>query len=117
MCLLEPTVIPGLDRAILELLLISTAIVGAVLLLTIGSIVGIFRARRRRKRGGHSKAAVGLAAFAASISALWLSYWVGDNIYHHANPLDGLLAINLGLCVLPVFWLVTAIRANTSAAL
>jgi len=111
----EPTVVPGLDRAIFELALVFVVAVGLLLLLTIASIVGIIRGIRRRRRRAHSRAAVAGAMLASSITTLWLLYWVGDNLYHRMNPLDGLLAINLLLCVLPFAWLVTAIRANRSA--
>jgi hypothetical protein len=113
--LFEPTVIPGLDRTIIELVLIFTAVAGAMLLLTVSSIIGIVRGIRRRKRGLHSRSAIALALTASAIAALWLLYWVADGLYHRTNPLDGLLAINLSFCVLPFFWLVTAIRANKSA--
>jgi hypothetical protein len=113
---LEPTVIPGLERAILELALIVVCVGGFMLLLTVSSIIGIVRGIRRRRRGTNSRAAIAAAIVACSISALWLLYWVGDNIYHRVNPLDGLLVINLVLCILTFSWLVAAIRANTSAS-
>src|SRR5262245_41764354 len=115
MGLLEPTVIPGLDRALLELLLISSVVGAAILILTMSSIVGMIRAIRRRRRGSHSKGAVALALIAVLITTMWLLYWVTDNILHRSNPLDGLLVINLILCVLPFAWLFSAIRANSSA--
>jgi hypothetical protein len=113
--LFEPTVIPGLDRAILELAFVFTAVAVAMLVLTVSSIIGIVRGIRRRRRGLHSRSAIALALTASSIAALWLLYWVADGLYHRTNPWDGLLAINLSLCLLPFFWLVTAIRANKSA--
>ena len=113
--LLEPKVIPGLDRALLEILMVFATIIGAVLSLTISSIVGIVRAKRRRRRGEHSKTAVALALMAALITTVWLLYWTGDNLYQHHNPIDGLLAINLAICVLPFCWLIAAIRSQTSS--
>ena len=111
MDLLEPTVIPGLDRALLELFLIFSAIGVAILILTISSIVGTVRAVRRRRCGSRSNSAVLLALTAVVISTSWLLYWVGDNIVHHTNPFDGLF-INLMLCVLPFSWFISAMRAN-----
>ena len=61
MGLIEPTVVPGLDKALLELLIIFGAIVVAGLVVIISSVVGIFRAARRRRRGVRSVAAVVLA--------------------------------------------------------
>jgi len=110
--LLEPTVVPGLDKALLELLIVFGVIVGAGLVITISSIVGVIRAVRRRRRGGHSVAAVVLAAIANAITASWLLYWVSDDIYHKSNPINGLLAINFAVCVLPLSWLIASIRAN-----
>src|SRR5262252_2804153 len=114
MGLLEPTVIPGLDRALLQLFGILAAIGLAILAVTLSSIVGMVRAARRRRRGLQSRAAVLLALTAVMMSTGWLLYWVGDNIFHHTNPLDGLFVINLTLCVLPCSWLITAIRANST---
>jgi len=115
--LLEPTVIPELDRAILEFLLIFAAVAAAILLLTVSSIIGIIRAIRRHRRGEYSSGAVALAALATAISAAWLTYWAGNSMYQKVNPLDGLLAINFALCVLPFSWLFAAIRANTRSSL
>jgi len=116
MPVLEPTVIPGLDRALLELALIFGAVGGAILILTISSIVGIVRAVRRRRRGSRSRAAVTLALTAFMITTIWLLYWAGNNIRHNASPFDGLLVINLILCILPFVWLISAICANRFAA-
>jgi len=96
----------------LELLLIFSAVSAAVLLLIVGSIIGISRAMRRRRRGHYSRGAVALAGFAASTTTVWLLFWVGNSLYQNANPVDGLLAINLALCVLPFAWLLSAVRAN-----
>ena len=112
---LEPTVVPGLDRALLEIVIALAAIVCGMLAVTISSIVGIVRAIRRRRTRKRSRGAIALALMAAMISMAWLLYWTVDNIYHRHNPLDALLAINLGLCVLPFCWLFTALRAHTSA--
>jgi len=114
--LFEPNVVPGLDRAIVEMLITFTAIISAILVLTLSSIVGIFRAIRRRRRGQQSRSAIALALMAALASTTWLFYWTADNIYRRHNPLDGLLAINLALCVLPFSWLLAALRANTSSS-
>ena len=113
--LLEPTVVPGLDRALLEILIIFATVIGAVLFLSVGSIVGIVRAMRRRRRGEHSVAAVVCALVAVIMAAIWLCYWTGDNLSQRHNPIDGLLAINLSICVLPLWWLIAAIRAQTSS--
>ena len=80
MALLEPFVVPGLDRAVLELLIISAIVLGLGLIVTISSIIGVIRAVRRRQRGGHSVAAVVLAVIATAIAASWLLYWVGHDI-------------------------------------
>jgi len=112
MGLLEPSVVPGLDKALLGLLIIFSAIVASSIAVTISSIVGIVRAVRRRGRGGHSAAAVVLAASATAITSGWLLYWVGDDIYHQSSPIDGLLAINVAGCLLPFSWLIAAIHAN-----
>ena len=114
MGLLEPIFIPGLDKALLALLIIFSVIVALSLVVTISSIVGIIRAVRRRRRGGHSASAVVLASIASAIATCWLLYWVGDDIYHGLIPIDALLAINLAACVLPLSWLSTAIRANSA---
>ena len=114
MGLLEPFVIPGLGKALLELLIIFSVIVASGLVVTISAIVGIIRAVRRRRRAGHSVSAVVLASIAAAITTFWLLYWVSDDIYHRSNPIDALLAINLAVCVLPLFWLIAAIHANSA---
>jgi hypothetical protein len=112
MALFEPTVVPGLDRALLELLLTFGILGGLVLLVTISSIVGIIRARRRRRRGGYSVAAVVLAVLANVIAAAWLLYWLAYDIHDRSNPINALLAINLAICLLPLSWLIASIRAN-----
>ena len=115
MALFEPNVIPGMDRALLEILITFIAIVCAILVLTISSIIGVIRATRRRRRREPSKGAIASALIAAMASATWLLYWTADNIYQRHNPFDGLLAINLALCVLPFWWLLAALRAHTSS--
>ena len=112
MGLLEPNVVPGLDRALLELLLSFGAVLGSGLLITVSSIVGLVRAIRRRRRSERSSVAIVLALIAITIPSLWLGYWVGVDIYNRSNPINGLFAINAALCVLPLTWLVSAIRAN-----
>ena len=112
MGLLEPNAVPGLDRALLELFLIFSAVLGSALLITVSSIVGLVRAVRRRRRGERSSVAIVLALAANAIPSLWLCYWVGVDIYNRSNPINALLAINAALCVLPFTWLVSAIRAN-----
>ena len=113
--LLEPKAVPAIEKALLELLIIFSVIIGLGLVVTVSSIMGIIRAVGRRRRGGYSVAAVVLAAIANAISASWLLYWVSDDIYQRANPINGLLAINLALCVLPLSWLIAAIRANANS--
>jgi len=113
MSLLEPKAIPALDRALLELLVLFGAVISGLLVVSVSSIVGIVRAVRRRRRNGYSVAAVVLSAIASAISSCWLLYWVQDAFRHGSNPFDGLLAMNLMLCLLPVSWLISAIRANT----
>jgi len=112
MCLLEPNVVPGLDRALVELLLISSAVVGLGLLITACSIVGLVRAIRRRRRGEESLRAMVLAVIANAITSLWLCYWVGVDIHNRSNPINALFVINATFCILPLTWLVAAIRAN-----
>ena len=62
MALLEPSTVPGLDKSLFELLITlgSILITGAVV--TVGSVIGLIRALRRRRRGDRSSAAVVLAA-------------------------------------------------------
>jgi ABC-type dipeptide/oligopeptide/nickel transport system permease subunit len=84
------------------------------LVVTFGSIVGVIRAVRRRRRGQHSLPAIVFAVIATTITASWLSYWVAHDVRDHSNPINGLLAINFALCVLPMTWLVNAIRAHAS---
>jgi hypothetical protein len=110
--LLEPKADPGIEKALLEVALIFAVILASGSVVTISSIVGLIRAIRRR--GGRSTAAVVLAAIANTITASWLLYWVGDDIYHRSNPINGLLAINFAICVLPLSWLIAAIRANVA---
>ena len=112
MGLLEPNAVPGLDRALLELFLIFSAVLGSALLITVSSLVGLVRAVRRRRRGERSSVAIVLALAAIAIPSLWLCYWVGVDIYNRSNPINALLAINAALCVLPFTWLLSAIRAN-----
>jgi hypothetical protein len=113
--LFEPTVIPGLDRALIEIVIAFAAIVCGILAVTIGSTVGAIRAIRRRRSRKGSRSAIALALVAAIITLAWLLYWMADNIYHRHNPLDALFAINLGLWVLPCGWLLAAWRAHRSA--
>jgi hypothetical protein len=70
MGLLEPTAIPGLDKALLELLIIFSVIGASGLIVTVSSILGIIRAvrRRRRRRSGHSVSAVVLACVTTAIT-------------------------------------------------
>jgi uncharacterized protein with PQ loop repeat len=112
MALLEPTVIPGLDRALLELLAIFSVVCVTGLVVTISSIVGVIRAIRRRRRGGYSVAAVVLAALANAIAAAWLLYWLAYDIHDRAKPINALLVINVAICLLPSSWLIAAIRTN-----
>ena len=112
MALLEPTVVPGLDKALLELFVIFSVVIVTGLAVTISSIVGVIRAIRRRRRGGRSVAAVVLAAFANAIAAAWLLYWLAYDIHDRSNPINGLLAINFAICLLPLSWLIASIRAN-----
>jgi hypothetical protein len=115
MGLLEPPlVIPGFDKAVLKLLLIFSVILITGVVVTISSIVGVIRAVRRLRRGGHSKASVVLSLIATVIAASWLAYWTGDDIYHRSNPINILLAINFAICVLPMLWLIAAIGANVA---
>jgi|SRR5215471_203419 len=114
MALLEPYRIPGFDGLVLKLLVIVIGILGTGVVITISSIVGLIRAICRRRRAGHSISAIVLAAFATSIATSWLVYWAGDAIYQHENPFDGFLAINLGVCLLPLSWLIAAIFANSA---
>jgi len=107
-----PLVIPGFDKIVLKLLLIFSVVLITGAVVTISSIVGVIRALRRQRRGGHSVAAVVLGAIAMAITSLWLFYWVRDDIYHRSNPLNGMLAINLAICLLPLSWLIAAIGAN-----
>jgi hypothetical protein len=110
--LLEPFVIPGLDKALLELLLVFGVIIVTGLVLTLGSIAGLVRAVRRRRRGGKSSAAIGLAVMATTIASLWLCYWFAADVYERSNPINALFAVNAALCVLPLIWLIAAIRVN-----
>jgi len=112
MALLEPFRIPGLEWLVLKLLVIAIVVVVTGILITVGSIVGLIRAILRKRRGGHSIAAVVLAAIAAALAASWLLYWAGDALYLHENPFDGFLAINAAICLLPLSWLIGAIWAN-----
>jgi len=110
--LLEPNIVPGLDKALLELFVIFSVVIGIGLMVTISSIVGVIRAIRRRRRGGRSVSAVALAAFANAIAAAWLIYWVAYDIHDRSNPINGLFAINLAIWLLPLSWLIASIRAN-----
>ena len=109
---MEPTVIPGLDKALLELFVICSVVIVTGLVVTISSIVGVVRAFRRRRRGRRSVSAVALAAFANAIAAAWLIYWVAYDIHDRSNPINGLFAINLAIWLLPLSWLIASIRAN-----
>ena len=115
MGILEPYVIPGFDRLLLQLILILTGIIFWMLTVTIASIVGIIRGVRRRRRGSRSTGAIVLATAAVATVAMWLLYFVGDNLLHRMNPLDSMLAINLALSGLPLAWLIVAIRTNHAA--
>jgi hypothetical protein len=110
--LLEPNIVRGLDKALLELFVTFSAVIGTGLVVTISSIVGVVRAVRRRRRGGHSVSAVVLAAVANAIAAAWLLYWLIYDIHDRSNPINGLLAINLVICLLPLSWLIASIHAN-----
>jgi hypothetical protein len=112
MALLEPTVVPGLDKALLELFAIITLIAFIGLVVTVSSIVGIIRAVRRRRRGERSLQALVLAVIVSAIAWSWLLYWVGIELSNRSNPINALLAINAALGALPLIWLFTSIRAN-----
>lgn len=110
--LLEPNIVPGLDKALLELFVIFSVVIGIGLMVTISSIVGVIRAIRRRRRGGRSVSAVASAAVANAIAAAWLIYWVAYDIHDRSNPINALFAINLAIWLLPLSWLIASIRAN-----
>jgi len=110
--LLEPTVVPGLDKALLELVAIFSVVALTGFVVTVSSIVGIIRAVRRRRRGERSLRALVLAVIGSAIASSWLCYWVGIEISTRSNPINALFGINVVLCVLPLTWLFTAIRAN-----
>ena len=112
MSFLEPNAIPGLERALLELMALFGLAAAGLLTLIFSSIVGIVRAVRRCRRGGYSLSAVVLGAIAMTISSSWLLYWVVDDVHHGSNPLNGLLLINFLVGLLPASWLMAAIRAN-----
>ena len=114
MALLEPYRIPGLEWLVLKLLVIAISVLVTGVVVTISSIVGLIRAIRRTRRGGHSISAVVLATIAVAISASWLLYWTATDLYQHESPLDGFMAINLGVCLLPLSWLIAAISANSA---
>jgi hypothetical protein len=114
MALLEPYRIPGLEWLVLKLLVIIIVVLVTAVGITICSIVGLIRAIRRRRRGGHSISAVVLATIAVAIPASWLLYWAGDAIYQHENPLNSFLAINSAVCLLPLSWLIGAVCANVA---
>jgi len=78
MALLEPYRIPGLEWLVLKLLVIAVVVVVTGVAITVSSIVGLIRAILRKRRGGHSIAAVVLAAIAEALAASWLLYWAGD---------------------------------------
>src|SRR5260370_35096757 len=84
-----PYVIPGFDRAVLKLLLVFGVILITGVVVTVSSVIGVIRATRRRRRLGHSRAAVLLAAIATAIASSWLLYWTGDALYHGEWPIDG----------------------------
>jgi hypothetical protein len=112
--LLEPTNVPGVDKALLELFAFFTVVIVLDLVLMVGSIVRVIRAVRRWRRGGRSVGAVGLAALATAIAAAWLLYWIAYDLRDHSSPINGLLAINFAICLPPLTWLVAAMRANRS---
>ena len=113
MALLEPYVIPGFGKALLELLIILGTIFVAGLTIIVSSIVGIVRARRRRRRNVGSVGAVVLASLATITSAGWLLYWVASNVHERSNPVDSTFAINSSICVLAIWWLLAALRTNS----
>lgn len=112
MAILEPYRIPGFDWLVLKLLAVISVILVTGAVITISSIVGFIRAIRRRRRGGHSKAALVLAAMAVAIAISWSLYWATDALHQHENPLNSFLAINLAICLLPLSWLIATISAN-----
>ena len=112
MALLEPNVVAGLDKALLQLFAIFAVVLVTGLVVTISSIVGVIRAIRRRRRGGYTATAVVLAALANALAAAWLLYWLAYDLQARSNPINGLLAINLAICLLPLSWLIASIRAN-----
>ena len=112
MALLEPYRIPGFEWLVLKLLVIVIGVLVTGVVITISSIVGLIRAIRRRRRGGHSNSAVVLATTAVAIAAAWLLYWTATDLSQHENPLNGFMAINSAICLLPLSWLIAAIFAN-----
>lgn len=114
MALLEPFTVPGLDKSLFELLIILSSILITGAVVTVGSVIGLIRAVRRRRRGDRSSAAVVLAAIATAIALAWLLYWVRYDLHDKANPINALFGINAALCLLPFSWFVAAIRANSS---
>jgi hypothetical protein len=110
LAILEPFTVPGLDKALLELLITLSSILITGVVVIIGSIIGLIRAVRRRRRGDRSATAVVMATTANVIALVWLLYWVRYDLHDKANPLNPLFAINAAFCLLPLSWLVAAIR-------
>lgn len=105
---------PAFTADLLIALIIISVIFVASLVVTISSIVGIIRAVRRRRRGEHSTSAVVLASIASAITICGMLSWLGYDIYHGSSLIDPVLLISLAACVLPLFWVITAIRANSA---
>ena len=53
-----------------------------------------------------------MAVAATAIALAWLLYWVRYDLHDKANPINVLFALNGALCLLPLSWLIAAIRAN-----
>ena len=112
LALLEPFTVPGLDKSLFELLITLSSILITGAVVTFGSVIGLIRAVRRRRRGDRSAAAVALALVGTAITLTWLLYWVRSDLHDKANPINALFGINAAFCLLPLSWFVAAIRAN-----
>ena len=112
MAILEPSGDPVIAKALLKVIIIFGGILLCGLIIIISSIIGIVRAKRRCHREDRSIGAVICASTATISTVCWLLYWMFNAVSQKSSPIDSMFLINSLICVLPIWWLITAVNSN-----